>query len=46
MTELRIVGECKEELPWDGKSAGEVEARGPLVMQAYFGVRPNKLNVI
>ena len=38
MTQLRVVGGDQQELPWDGKSAGELQARGPLVCQAYYEV--------
>jgi fatty-acyl-CoA synthase len=34
--ELRLVGEDGGELPWDGESAGEVEARGPWIARAYL----------
>jgi fatty-acyl-CoA synthase len=34
--ELRIVDEEGNELPWDGESVGEVEARGPWIVNAYL----------
>ncbi len=34
--ELRIVGEDGRELPRDGRTAGELMARGPWVVSAYF----------
>jgi len=34
--EMRIVGEDGRELPWDGKSVGEVQVRGPWVVGAYY----------
>jgi fatty-acyl-CoA synthase len=34
--ELRIVDDLGNELPWDGESAGEVEARGPWIVKAYL----------
>src|SRR4051794_5915703 len=35
--EVRIVdAETREELPWDDKSSGEVEARGPWVAKQYY----------
>jgi fatty-acyl-CoA synthase len=34
--ELRLVGEQDEVLPWDGDSVGEVEVRGPWVIEAYL----------
>jgi len=34
--ELRIVDDCGKTLPWDGKSAGEIEVRGPWVTRAYY----------
>ena len=36
--ELRIVDEQGEPLPWDGKSVGEIEARGNWVTGSYYGV--------
>jgi fatty-acyl-CoA synthase len=35
--ELRVVAENGAELPWDGKSVGEFEVRGPWVTARYFG---------
>ena len=35
--ELRIVDDAGHELPRDGKTAGEIEVRGPWVTAAYFG---------
>ena len=34
--ELRIVDDGGNELPWDGETAGEVEARGPWIVKAYL----------
>jgi acyl-CoA synthetase (AMP-forming)/AMP-acid ligase II len=34
--ELRIVGEDGRELPWDGKSVGEIEVRGNWIASAYY----------
>jgi fatty-acyl-CoA synthase len=34
--ELRLIGDDGAELPWDGESAGELEARGPWIASAYF----------
>jgi fatty-acyl-CoA synthase len=34
--ELRLVGEDGDVLPWNGVAAGEVEARGPWVIEAYL----------
>lgn len=34
--ELRIVGEDGAELPWDGRSIGEIEVRGPWVTARYI----------
>ncbi len=36
--DLRIVGEDGSELPWDGRSVGELEARGPWITGSYYGV--------
>jgi fatty-acyl-CoA synthase len=35
--EGRLIGPAGEELEWDGKSAGELEVRGPWIAGAYFG---------
>jgi acyl-CoA synthetase (AMP-forming)/AMP-acid ligase II len=35
LVELRLMGEHGE-LPWDGKSAGELQARGPFVTGSYY----------
>jgi len=34
--ELRLVGDDGEEVPWDGRSTGEIEVRGPWVAAGYF----------
>ncbi len=34
--DMKIVGEDGRELPWDGKSAGELLVRGPWVVGSYF----------
>jgi fatty-acyl-CoA synthase len=34
--DLRVVDEQGNELPWDGKSMGEVQVRGPWVISAYY----------
>lgn len=34
--ELRIMSEEGEELPWDGKSAGELQVKGPWVASGYY----------
>jgi fatty-acyl-CoA synthase len=36
--ELRITGAGGEVLPWDGKSVGEVEVRGPWITAGYYRV--------
>ncbi|MGW5342473.1 long-chain fatty acid--CoA ligase [Streptomyces sp. HUAS TT3] len=35
--EPRLVGPGGDVLPWDGKSAGELEVRGPWIAGAYYG---------
>ncbi|WKK27154.1 long-chain fatty acid--CoA ligase [Streptomyces olivoreticuli] len=35
--EFRLTGPGGEFLPWDGKSAGELEVRGPWIAAAYYG---------
>jgi acyl-CoA synthetase (AMP-forming)/AMP-acid ligase II len=34
--ELRIMGDDDTELPWDGETMGELQARGPWVIRSYF----------
>jgi fatty-acyl-CoA synthase len=34
--ELRVVGEDGAELPWDGRSVGELEVRGPWIASSYY----------
>jgi len=34
--DLKIVNDAGKELPWDGKSAGNLMARGPWVIREYF----------
>jgi fatty-acyl-CoA synthase len=34
--ELRIVDDAGNELPWDGKAVGEIEAAGPWVTASYY----------
>lgn len=39
--ELRIVDALSgEELPWDGKAAGEIQVSGPWVAKSYYGEAP------
>jgi fatty-acyl-CoA synthase len=35
-TELRLVGEDGGEVPWDGRSTGEIEVRGPWIARRYY----------
>ena len=35
-TELRIVDDAGNPCPWDGKSAGEIEVRGPWIVSEYY----------
>lgn len=39
-TDMRIVNDGGQELPWDGRAAGELQVRGPHVIRAYFKVIP------
>jgi fatty-acyl-CoA synthase len=39
---LRIVDENDSELPWDGKTAGEIQATGPWIADAYFDPESEK----
>ena len=34
--DLRIVDEAGREQPWDGRSMGEIQVRGPWVVKSYF----------
>ena len=38
--EMRIVDEDAVQLPWDGKSVGELQVRGPWVVKRYFKQDP------
>ncbi len=35
-TELRLVDDDGEEVPWDGESTGEIEVRGPWIARRYY----------
>ena len=35
-TELRLIGDDGEEVPWDGESTGEIEVRGPWIARRYY----------
>jgi fatty-acyl-CoA synthase len=35
-TELRLIGDDGQEVPWDGQSTGEIEARGPWIARGYY----------
>lgn len=37
-TDMRIVNDEGQALPWDGKAAGQLQVRGPHVIRAYFKV--------
>jgi fatty-acyl-CoA synthase len=36
--ELRIVGDDGVELPWDGRTFGALQVRGPFIASGYFGI--------
>ncbi|BAM01495.1 MULTISPECIES: long-chain fatty acid--CoA ligase [Caldilinea] len=38
--EMRIVDEVGRELPWDGKTMGELQVRGPWIIRQYFKREP------
>src|SRR3954454_15960506 len=40
LVELRLMGDDGTELPWDGESTGELQARGPHVAAAYYKGEP------
>jgi fatty-acyl-CoA synthase len=35
-TELRLIDDDGQEVPWDGQSTGEIEVRGPWIARAYY----------
>ncbi len=35
-TELRLIGDDGERVPWDGESTGEIEVRGPWIARSYY----------
>lgn len=35
---MRVVDEGGREQPWDGAHPGEIQTRGPMVLQAYYRV--------
>jgi fatty-acyl-CoA synthase len=37
LVEARVVRDGDEEVPWDGKSTGELQVRGPWVARRYYG---------
>ena len=37
LVQARLVRDGGEEVPWDGKSTGELEVRGPWVARSYYG---------
>ena len=45
MIELRIVSDSGEgaEAPWDGKSVGEIQVRGPYITGSYYGIATDPL---
>jgi len=34
--DMKIVGDAGDELPWDGKTSGELLVKGPWILQRYF----------
>ena len=36
--DMRIIDDSGKVLPMDGKAAGEVQVRGPIIMSSYFRV--------
>lgn len=36
LVEMRIIGEAGRVMPWDGKSPGDLQVRGPWVISSYF----------
>ncbi len=41
--DMKVVDEQGRELPWDGRSAGELMVRGPWVVQRYLGAEEDAL---
>ena len=40
--ELRIVGDDGQKLPWDGRTFGSLQVRGPFVASGYFGLETSE----
>lgn len=38
LMEMRVIGEDGREQPWDGRSFGKLQVRGPWVLRRYFKV--------
>ena len=45
LTDMRIVNADGKELPRDGKSSGELQVSGPHVVQSYFKVGLQTVNI-
>jgi fatty-acyl-CoA synthase len=39
--DIRVIGDDQKEVPWDGATMGELQARGPWVAGAYYGEPPD-----
>ena len=42
--QIRITDDDGNVLPWDGKTSGHLQVRGPNVCQAYFGQQPDEVD--
>ncbi len=42
LVELRIRGDDGTDAPWDGKTAGEIQCRGPFITGSYHGLAPTE----
>ncbi len=40
LVDLRLVDDAGVEQPWDGRSVGEIQVRGPYIAGAYHGLEP------
>ncbi len=40
--ELRIVGDDGQKLPWDGRTFGSLQVRGPFIASGYFGLETSE----
>ncbi len=44
--EMRIVGDDGQELPWDGRTFGSLQVRGPFIASRYFGMEKSDAHTV